>query len=102
LQAFLERAPDGHGFAGILHVRGELGSACGMVAVRKHLEGKARNVGYDVINGRLEARGGFARDLVLDFVEQVTDGAGARRLRRFNMRTQRALEFFDGFLTLVR
>jgi hypothetical protein len=31
-----------------------VGSACGMVAVRKHLEGKARNLGDDVINARLE------------------------------------------------
>ena len=29
-----------------------------MVAVRKHLEGKARNLGDDVINSRLEAGGG--------------------------------------------
>jgi len=26
-----------------------VGSACGMVAVRKHLEGEARNLGEDVI-----------------------------------------------------
>jgi hypothetical protein len=26
-----------------------VGSACGMVAVRKHLEGEARNLGDDVI-----------------------------------------------------
>ncbi len=51
-----------------------VGSACGMVAVRQHLEGKARNLGDDVINARLEARGGFARDVVLEFVEQVADG----------------------------
>ena len=42
-----------------------VGSACGMVAVRKHLEGKARDLGDDVINARFEARGGFARDVVL-------------------------------------
>ncbi len=48
-----------------------VGSACGMVAVRQHLEGKARDLGDDVINARLEARGGFARDVVLEFVEQV-------------------------------
>ncbi len=45
-----------------------------MMAVRKHLEGEARNLGDDVINARLEARGGFARDVVLQFVEQVADG----------------------------
>ena len=41
------------------------GLACGMVAGRKHLEGKAWNLGDDVINARLEARGGFARDVFL-------------------------------------
>src|SRR3954466_7812972 len=50
-----------------------VGSACGMVGVRKHLEGKARNLGDDVINARLEAGGGFARDVVLEFIEQVTN-----------------------------
>ncbi len=48
---------------------GRLQRPCGNV-----LEGKARNLGDDVINGRLEARGGFARDVVFDFVEQVADG----------------------------
>jgi hypothetical protein len=42
--------------------------------LREFLEGKGRNLGDDVINGRLEARGGFARDVVFDFVEQVADG----------------------------
>jgi hypothetical protein len=51
-----------------------VGSACGMVAVCKHLEGEARNLGDDVINGRLEAGGGGARDVVLGFVEQVANG----------------------------
>jgi hypothetical protein len=41
--------------------------------LREFLEGKTRNLGNDVINGRLEARRGFARDVVLDFVEQVAD-----------------------------
>ena len=50
-----------------------MGSACGMVAVRKHLEGKARHLGDDVINARLEARGGVARNVVLEFVKQVAD-----------------------------
>ncbi len=48
-----------------------VGSACGMVAVRQHLEGKARNFGDDVINARLEARRSFAGDVVLEFVEQM-------------------------------
>src|SRR5436190_2660635 len=69
LQAFLERAADGHRFADAFHLRGE-----GGVGLREFLEGKARNLGDDVINARLEARGRFARDVVLEFVEQVADG----------------------------
>jgi hypothetical protein len=46
-----------------------VGSACG-----EFLEGKARNLGDDVIYARLEARGGFARDVVLEFIKQVADG----------------------------
>ena len=47
LQAFLERATNGHRFADAFHLRGErdggrLQRPCGMVAVRQHLEGKAR------------------------------------------------------------
>ena len=58
-----------------------VGSACGMVAVRKHLEGKARNLGDDVISARLEAGGGFARNVVLEFVEQVADGVWVNGFR---------------------
>src|SRR5204862_251367 len=76
LQAFLERAPDGHRFAHAFHLRGERG-----VGLRKFLEGKARNLGDDVINARLEARGGFARDVVLQFVEEEADGEFGRDLR---------------------
>jgi len=49
--------------------------------LRKLLEGKARNLGDDVINAPLEARGGFARDVVLEFVEQVADGEFGGDLR---------------------
>ncbi len=66
---FLERAADGHRFADAFHLRVERG-----VGLREFLEGKARNLGDDVINGRLEAGRGFAGDVVLDFVEQVADG----------------------------
>jgi hypothetical protein len=55
--------------ADAFHLRGERG-----VDLREFLEGKARNPGDDVINARLEARGGFARDVVLELVEQVADG----------------------------
>lgn len=60
-----------------------VGSACGMVVVRKHLEGKARNLGDDVMNARREA-------------------AGARRLRRFSLRMESTLEIFRCLLTIVR
>src|SRR5258706_11625608 len=76
LQALLERATDGHRFADAFHLRGERG-----VGLRKFLEGEARNLGDDVINARLEARGGFARDIVLEFVEQVADGEFGGDLR---------------------
>jgi hypothetical protein len=103
LQAFLERAADGHRFADAFHLRGER-----RVGLREFLEGEARNLGDDVINARLEARGGFARDVVFEFVEQVADGefggleTGARRSRRFTVRTESALEFSYGFLTIAR
>ena len=58
-----------------------VGSASGMVAVRKHLEGKARNLGDDVINARLEL-------------------AGARRSRRFTVRINRTLEIFLSLITI--
>ncbi len=51
------------------HLRGERG-----VGLREFLKREARNLGDDVINGRLEAGGSFARDVVFDFVEQVADG----------------------------
>src|SRR5258706_6333962 len=76
LQAFLERAANGHRFADTFHLRGERG-----VGLREFLEGKARNLGDDVINARLEARGGFARDVVFEFVEQVADGEFGGDLR---------------------
>ena len=47
-----------------------VGSACGMVAVRQHLEGKARNLGDDVINARLASYAGdFAPAVVLAIFE---------------------------------
>ena len=61
MQAFLESAPDGHRLADAFHLRGERG-----VGQRKFLEGEARNLGDDVINVRLVARGGFVRDVVLE------------------------------------
>ena len=42
------------------------------IGSREFFEGKARDLGDHVVNRRLEARGGFARDVVFDFVEQAT------------------------------
>ena len=56
LQAFLERAPDGHASPTLFICVVRVGSACGVVAVRQHLEGKARNLGDDGINARFETR----------------------------------------------
>src|SRR5208282_2980544 len=69
LQAFLERAADRHRFAHAFHLRRQR-----RVGLREFLEGEPRNLGDDVINRRLEAGRGFARDVVADFVEQVADG----------------------------
>ena len=71
--------------------------------MRKFLESKARDFGDDVIDGRLEAGRGFARDVVLDFVEQITDGEFGRdlrdgksgRLRRERGGTRHARVHFD-------
>ena len=76
LQAFLERAADAHGFADGFHLRVER-----RVGLREFLEGEARDFHDDVINARLETRGGFARDVVLEFVEQVADGEVRREIR---------------------
>ena len=46
LQTSLERAPDGHRFADAFHLRGERG-----VGLPEFLEGTARNLGNDVIDG---------------------------------------------------
>ena len=50
LQAFPERAADGHRFADAFHLRGERG-----VGLREFLEGEARYLGDDLIDARLEA-----------------------------------------------
>ena len=52
---------------------------CASTGLWEFLEGKAQNLGDDVINARLEARGGFARDVVLEFVEQIADGGSGGR-----------------------
>ena len=69
LQTFLERAPDRHRLADRFHRRGQDRLGAG-----KFLEGKARDFGDDVIDGRLERRRrGAAGDVVGDLVERVAD-----------------------------
>ena len=69
LQAFLERAADGHGFAHAFHHRGERG-----VGLREFFEGEPGDFGDDVINAGLKAGGGFARDVVSELVQEIADG----------------------------
>ena len=76
LQALLERATDGHGLADGFHLRRER-----FVRAREFFKGEARQLGDDVVDGGLEARRGFAGDVVLQFVERVTDGELGSDLR---------------------
>ena len=69
LQAFLEGAADRHRLADRLHRRGQHRLGAG-----KFLEGEARHLGDDVVDGRLErGRRGAAGDVVGDLVERVAD-----------------------------
>ncbi len=77
LQRFLEGPPDGHGFADRFHLRAETRLGLG-----KLLEGEARHLGHDVVDGRLERRGrGAAGNLVLQLIEGVADGELRRHAR---------------------
>ena len=70
LQGFLEGTADGHDFADRLHLRGQA-----VIGLRELLEGEARNLGDDVIDGRLEGRRRLATgDVVLQLVQGVADG----------------------------
>ena len=69
LERFLEGAADRHHFADRLHLRGQM-----RIGLREFFEREARNLGDDVIDGRLEARGRSATgDFVAQFVERVAD-----------------------------
>ena len=69
LQALLKGAADRHHFADRLHRGGQRGRGAG-----KFFERKARNLGDDVIDGRLErSRRGAAGDVVGNFIEGVAD-----------------------------
>ena len=68
-ERLFEGAADGHHFAHGLHLGAERGVGAGEL-----LEGPLGNLGDDVVDGRLEAGGRLARDVVADLVEPVADG----------------------------
>ena len=65
----MDRAPDGHGFAHRFHRGGQFGPGPG-----EFLEGKAGDLGDDIVDGRLEAGGGHAGDVVVQLVQRIADG----------------------------
>jgi hypothetical protein len=68
LKRFLERAPNGHGFADAFHLRRQ--SAVGL---GKFFECEPRHFHHHVIDGRLEAGHRFARDVVGQLVQPIAD-----------------------------
>ena len=69
LEAFFEGPPYRHCFTDGFHLGRQ-----GRIGLGKLFKREPGDFCHDVINARLEARGGFARDVVLEFVEQVADG----------------------------
>ena len=64
----LERSADRHDFARRLHARTERSAR-----VKEFIEGPFGKLDYNVVDGRLETGVRFARDVVLDFIERVTE-----------------------------
>lgn len=76
LERLLEGPAHGHDFADRLHLRGQAG-----IGLREFLEGKARHLGDDVVDGRLEGgRSRAAGDLVAQLVQRVAHGQAGRDL----------------------
>ena len=75
LQAFLERTSDSHRLAHGLHRCREF-----RFRSRELLEGKARDLRHDIVDGRLEARRGHAGDVVRQLVQRIADGQFRRDL----------------------
>jgi hypothetical protein len=69
LERLCERAAYAHRFADRLHLRAERAVGAGEL-----LEGEARELDDDVVECRLEARRGGARQIVRDLVQRVADG----------------------------
>ena len=74
LQAFPERAPDGHRLAHAFHLRGQR-----RVGLREFLEGKPRNFRDDVVNARIEARGGLVGWTILIAMNPLLASSGSRK-----------------------
>ena len=76
LQGFLKGAPERHHLADRFHLRGQA-----VVRLVKFLEGKTRDLADDIINaGFKRGRRGAARDLIIQFVQRITDGQPGRDL----------------------
>src|ERR1051325_9192317 len=75
-QRFLERPPDGHHFADRLHLWTQV-----LVGAGKLFKLPLRYLDDHVIERRLEAGRGLARDVVGDLVERVADGKLGGNLR---------------------
>jgi hypothetical protein len=75
LQRLWKSAPNRHDFANRLHLRTER-----RISAAKLLEVPARNLDHHVIERRLEAGFGLARDVVLNLVKRVADGDQRRDL----------------------
>jgi hypothetical protein len=75
-ERFLEGAADSHHFADRFHLRGQRA-----IRLRKFFEIPARDLDYDVVDGRLERGGREAGDVVRDLVEVIAQGELRRDLR---------------------
>ncbi len=75
LQGLAEGPPDRHHLADRLHLRAQLRLGAGEL-----LEGEARDLGHDVVDGRLEAGRGGAGDVVRDLGKLVADREPRRDL----------------------
>ena len=67
-ERLFERAANRHDLADAFHLRSKHG-----LRTREFFELPARDFRHHVIDGRLEAGGRLARDVVLDFVQTITD-----------------------------
>ena len=75
LQRFVEAAANRHHLAHGFHRRGQFG-----FRAREFLEGKARDLGHDIVDGRLERGRRHLGDVVVEFVQRVTHGQLRRDL----------------------